>query len=223
MKIDRQCAVSACQTPATGFSTLCERHKRNQRRHGDPQQEGVTVHELNPYRLRVVARQAKNPDSPAWPLLAERWEALVKSASGTVSASLKGMAQVSFVVKAAEQVQLIDTAVQPKEVIETVLAMFLLREGRPGRFRSDKAFSFELARRVRGLTDSNAGTYWDAQSGKIKRVYRDLTPRAMEVLAGQLAGAFGGVGLFMAGLERAEVEQAQTERRNLSKALGELK
>lgn len=221
--IVKQCAAPSCGATTAGHSTLCERHKRTQRRHGHPEQDGVTVQELKPYRQRVTARQAKNPDSPAWPLLAQRWEVLVAAASGTVNAHLKGMAQVAYVVKAAEQVQLIGTSVQPGEVIEIVLAMFLMREERPGRFRSDRAFSFELARRVRGLTDRHAGTYWDAKAGKVKRVYKDLAPRAMDVLAGQLAGAFGGVGLFLAGLERAEVEKARTEQRNLSKALGELK
>lgn len=219
----RQCAVPSCGAAIAGHSTLCERHKRTQRRHGHPEQEGITVQGLKPYRIRVQARQTKNTDSPAWPLLAQRWAALVASASGTVSASLKGMAQVTYIVKAAEQMQLIGTTVQPGEVIETVLAMFLMREERPGQFRSDRAFSFELARRVRGLTDGQAGTYWDAKAGKVRRVYRDLTPKAMDVLAGQLATAFGGAGLFMAGLERVELEKAQTERRSLSKALGELK
>lgn len=218
----RQCAVPRCGAATAGHSTLCERHKRTQRRHGHPEQVGITVHDIKPYRKRVAARQAKNPSNPAWALLAQRWQALVDNSADTVATYLRGMAMVAYVVKAAEQVQRVATATPPEVVVETALAMYLMREERPGRFQSDKAFSFELARRVRGLTESNAGTYWDAQTGKMKRVYKDLTPKAMEVLAGQLVAAFGGAGLFIAGLERVEQEKARADHQNLSKALGEL-
>lgn len=220
--IVRQCAVPSCGAATAGHSTLCERHKRTQRRHGHPEQLGITVHDLKPYRLRVAARQAKNPNNPAWPLLQQRWQSLVDSSTETIAAYLKGVVSVGYVVRAAEQVQRVALAVLPAVVVETTLAMYLLREERPNRFRTDRAFSFELARRVRGLTESNAGTYWDAQTGKMKRVYKDLTPKAMEVLAGQLAVAFGGAGLFIAGLERAEQDKARANQQDLSKALGEL-
>lgn len=222
MPTARQCAVSSCGAATAGHSTLCERHKRTQRRHGHPEQVGITVHDIKPYRKRVAARQSKNQNNPAWPLLAQRWQVLVDSSADTVATYLRGTAMVAYVVKAAEQVQRIATTVSPEVVVETTLAMYLMREERPGRFQSDKAFSFELARRVRGLTESNAGTYWDAQTGKTKRVYKDLTPKAMEVLAGQLVSAFGGAGLFIAGLEKAEQERARADHLELSKALGEL-
>lgn len=218
----RQCAVPSCGAATAGHSTLCERHKRTQRRHGHPEQLGITVHDIKPYRQRVAARQAKNPTNPAWPLLQQRWQVLGDNSADTVAAFLRGTVQIGYVVKAAEQVQRIATTVPPEVVLETTLAMYLMREERPSRFKSDRAFSFELARRVRGLTESNAGTYWDNQTGKKKRVYKDLTPKAMEVLAGQLAGAFGGAGLFIAGLERAEQAKAMADQQELSKALGEL-
>lgn len=218
----RQCAVSSCGTATAGHSTLCERHKRTQRRHGHPEQLGITVHDLKPYRKRVSARQAKNPTNPAWPLLQQRWQVLVDSSSETVAKFQRGAVSIGYVVKAAEQVQRIATAVPAGVIIETTLAMYLMREERPARFHSDRAFSFELARRVRGLTDSNAGTYWDAKSGKAKRVYKDLTPKAMEYLAAQLAATFGGAGVFIAGLERSEADKARADQQALSKALGEL-
>lgn len=218
----RQCAVPSCGGATAGHSTLCERHKRTQRRHGHPEQLGITVHDLKPYRARVVARKAKNPSNPAWSLLQQRWQALVDSSAETEATFLRGKVQVGYVVRAAEQVQRVASTVLPEVVVETTLAMYLLREERPTRFKSDRAFSFELARRVRGLTESNAGTYWDAQTGKMKRVYKDLTPKAMEVLAGHLAGAFGGAGLFIAGLERAEQDKARANHQDLSKALGDL-
>lgn len=219
----RQCAVPSCGAATAGHSTLCERHKRTQRRHGHPEQVGTTVHDIKHYRKRVAARKAKNPTNPAWSLLEQRWQGLIAIAADTVAAYLRGAVHIAYVVRAAEQVLRIATAVPSGVVVETSLAMYLMHEERPQRFLSGRAFSFELARRVRGLTDSNAGTYWDARTGKMKRVYKDLAPKAMEVLAGQLVAAFGGAGLFIAGLERVEAEKARADHQCLSTALGDLK
>lgn len=218
MKV-RQCAVPSCGAAAAGHSTLCERHKRTQRRHGHPEQLGITVHDLKPYRMRVAARQAKNPNNPAWSLLQQRWQTLVDSSMETTTAYQRGAVSIGYIVKAAEQVQRVAAAVSAGVVLETTLAMYLLREERPARFQSDRAFAFELARRVRGLTDCNAGTYWDAKTGKAKRVYRDLTPKVMEHLAAQLAATFGGAGVFIAGLERTEADKARADQQDLCKAL----
>ena len=57
----------------------------------------------------------------------------------------------------------------------------------PRRFRSDQAFWVQLARRVRGLTDVNFGERWDNARGKVRRCYRELTPRA-NITLGQMAG-----------------------------------
>jgi hypothetical protein len=107
-------------------------------------------------------------------------------------------------------------------VVETALAMFMLQELEPRRFRSDEAFRTQLVRRVRGLTEVNAGEYYDHASGKTKRAYRELTPRATAVLGLWLAEAFGGAGLHLARLELTEWEKKNEERRELHKALSEL-
>ena len=57
----RACSVNRCGKQTSGFSTHCELHKRTLRRHGHPEQKGVTVFELKPYRDRIAARRAKNP------------------------------------------------------------------------------------------------------------------------------------------------------------------
>lgn len=76
----RECTVTGCSHPAAGYSTHCEHHRRTQRRHGHPEQEGVTTKELEPYLRRVRARIRKNSASPAWTLLHARWETLVEAA-----------------------------------------------------------------------------------------------------------------------------------------------
>jgi hypothetical protein len=123
---------------------------------------------------------------------------------------------------AAHELQKLTGAVAPREIIETTLALFVMQDLEPRRFRSDKAFRTQLVRRVRGLTDLNAGTWYDHQTGKTKRAYKELNPRAAAVMAQWLANAFGGVGLHLATLEQTEADKKQQEQRALHAALSGL-
>lgn len=219
----KQCLAPGCSGATTGYSTLCDKHKQTNRRHGDPLQEGVTVHELRPYVARVEARQAKNQDSDAWTLLAARWEAVTGHCRGIVESAEGGASYVRHERAAALQVLRLTENVQTAKVVQTALAMYLLLEDRQTRFRSDRAFRFELVRRVRGLTAVNAGEYYDHRAGRTRRVYTDPTPRVVEVMAGWLVESFGGAGLALAGKEREEAASQVQERQRLSDALGNLK
>jgi hypothetical protein len=123
---------------------------------------------------------------------------------------------------AAQELQKLADAVAPKEVVETVLAFFVMQEVQPRRFRSDRAFRTQMVRRVRGLTDLNAGSWFDHQTGKTKRAYKELSPRAAAVMAQWLANAFGGAGLHLARLEQIEVDKKQEEQKALHDSLSQL-
>jgi hypothetical protein len=123
---------------------------------------------------------------------------------------------------AAQGVMKLADAVPPREIVETTLALFVMQELQPRSFRSDRAFRTQLVRRVRGLTDVNAGSWFDNQTGKTKRAYKELTPRAAMVLGQWLAGAFGGVGLHLAKLEQAEYDKKQQEQRAFHASLSQL-
>jgi hypothetical protein len=123
---------------------------------------------------------------------------------------------------AAQELQKLFDAVVPRVIVETTLALFIMQELQPRRFKSDRAFRTQLVRRVRGLTDLNAGSWFDHRSGKTKRAYKELTPRAASVLGQWLAHAFGGVGLHLAGLEQTEAERKQTELQAVREALNQL-
>jgi hypothetical protein len=107
-------------------------------------------------------------------------------------------------------------------VIDTALAMYALWEQRASRFKSDKAFSFQLARRVRGLAPVNAGSHWSAKEGRMKTTYRDTPPRVLECLSASLALAFGVAGLKLAELEKREAAGVVDERKQLTEALKEM-
>ncbi|MBM6592391.1 recombinase family protein [Microvirga pudoricolor] len=112
--------------------------------------------------------------------------------------------------------------VEPHEVIVTALAMFLMHYQEPRRFKSDDAFTTQLVRRVRGLSDVNVGEWYDDKSGRTRRVYRELPPRVVQVIAGWLIPMLGGIGLKLVELEQAEWDARQQEIRSFYKAVSDL-
>ena len=64
----------------------------------------------------------------------------------------------------------------------------MLEQEEPRRFRSDDGFRFQLARRVRALTDVNQGTWYDHWAQRVKRVYRDTAPKTTACI-GELTDA----------------------------------
>jgi len=123
---------------------------------------------------------------------------------------------------AAYEVIKLAEAVKPREVFETALAMFMMQELEPRRFRSDAGFRFQLVRRVRALGDVNVGEYFDHETGKMKRVYRELSPRAAAVIGQWVAEAVGAAGVHLARLEVQDEERMKAERVKLHQALEEL-
>jgi hypothetical protein len=185
-------------------------------------QKAISKAELNTYLKRVRQRIAKNPDSPAWGRLDARWLAVVERANGMVAGLRAGKAGKRYVRKAAEQVLKVAEAATPRDVIETVLAMCLMEEFDRRRFRSDAGFRFQLVRRVRALADVSAGRRYDHRSGKVRRVYRELTPRAVATIGQWLADMIGGAGIQLARLEVRDIEKAKQDGSGLRSAVTEL-
>lgn len=219
----RTCRALGCGAETTSrFSVYCANHKARLRRHGDVAQKGVTKTDLKPYARIVRARIVKNAESPAWDHLDSRWNAVADHARAVLVRSQQGQAGFRQERIAALQViQLADT-VAPREIVETALAMFVMQELEARRFRSDGAFRTQLVRRIRGLLGGNARNSGDDTSGRTKRTYSELPPRAAAVMGQWLAEAFGGAGLRLARLEMEERNREQGERQELHQALSEL-
>ena len=183
----------------------------------------MTVFELQPFRQAVAARKAKNPDNPTWALLQARWEALTAHAAATLDSSAMGVPMVSHERQAAQQLMSLRDTVPGVAVIDVALAMFALDTQWPTRFKSDKAFGFQLCRRVRGLAEVNAGTSWSAKEGRMKRTYRDVPPRVLDVLAASLKMAFGVAGMRLAELDKSDAEGERAERQKLNDALKKMR
>src|SRR4051794_2251178 len=216
----RVCQAPGCtKLAASRYARFCSAHKIRNRRHGDAAREAVSAADLAPFVRRVEARVAKNADSPVWATLEQRWGLLVGHAQRLAAQT---QAMNKYERQAAHEVIKLARDVEPRAAIHTVLAMFLMQGHNPRRFRSDAAFRAQLVRRVSALTDKNVGTWWDYKAKKVKRVYRDLPIKTVEILGQWLAETAGGAGVHLTRLERADEEKQREEVLRYRQALGEL-
>ena len=103
--------------------------------------------------------------------------------------------------RAQEEIIRVADNVEPRRVVEMVLSLYHLARHDRLRFRSDRAFLFELVRRLRCCTDMNVVISWDRTTGKRKRVYRDLAPNSAEHLGQLIAAELGASALYIADLD----------------------
>ena len=220
----RTCKVPGCPFTTTRWGKLCNTHKCRQRRHGHPEQRAVTKAYLRQYIKLVRDYISRNAANPVWGQLDSLWCALLEECARERAEERRdGRAYIVHGREAREQLERLKGVVDPREAIETVLAMFLMLEFEPRQFRSDDAFRFQLVRRVRGLSEVNAGTWYDHGSRRVRRVYRDLRPKSTRALAGYLVDSFGRAGLYIAKQECARLDQQRNAKKQLDAALSELK
>ena len=217
-----QCRVPGCTAQATRWGTLCSTHKSRQRRHGHPMQRGVTKAELAPYLATIRRRKDRNPDSPLWANIEARWDALVEHCRSVVRAYLSGRAMNGNERQACQEIVNVADHVAAERVIETALALFLMHEQDHRRFVSRDGFRHQLSRRIRGLADVNAGTWFDHKCGKVKRFYRDLPALSTVVMGAMLAETFGAPGLLLARREEQDAEKRRRANDELAQAVEEL-
>jgi hypothetical protein len=123
---------------------------------------------------------------------------------------------------AAQEIIKLGKTLEARAVVEMTMAMVMMREMNPRYFQSDRAFWVQLGRRVRGLTDLNYGERYVHATGKVRRCYRELSPKAGTVLGRWLAETLGVGGLHLARLEQADQKKQLAERRDLHDALSKL-
>lgn len=218
----RTCRVSGCVEAAAGFGAYCSNHKARARRHGHPEQEGIGKAELAPYVALVERRIEKNQANPLWPLLYQRWAELVAQAEGVLAVYHGGKPSLRHEVQAAHEMVKLTEAVGARGIVVAGLAMFVLRDQQPQRFKSDGAFSAQLVRRLRGLTEVNAGTWFDHQSGRVKKTYREVPPRVASVLSLWVVPVVGAAGLKLAELERRDRDADQQRQDEFRTAMEKL-
>lgn len=180
---------------------------------------GVEVGELKPYRQRIASRIKRNPNSHVWGMLRANWTALTDHSRAFRASLFQGEPYNRNEARAHQEIIKLAGNVKPDEIANVVLALYLLQHERPARFPSDEAFTFQLVRRVMRLTDVNVGVSHNSRTGRAVRVYRDLPPRVTRLLGGWLAEVYGRAGLYIAGLETAEMDRAAAHTAKLDAAL----
>lgn len=215
------CRAPGCGARTTRYGRYCNSHKSRLRRHGDAEQQAITKTDLKPYLDLIEQRRLKNPANPFWQALEDRWAGVCREAEATI-ACLAARAGLRSNRQSAQEVLKLQSTCGPRAVIDTTMAMFMMLEMEPRRFRSDDAFRLQLVRRVRGLTETNAGRWLDHLTGKVKRAYRDLPPRTARTMASILATAFGGGGLTLAKLEQRDREVRHRARGALAEGAATL-
>lgn len=213
--MSRICRAPGCRGAAAGaWSSYCGKHRLAAYRHGDPLANAFTKHEMGHYRRMVKAKRKVTKEAPFWGLCEERWNGLVRHAQSLDRARNTGQAYHRPSWIAARAVIQVAEAAKPSEVVEVVGAMWLARMMDPPRFVNDRHFAFQLVRRVRSLGDTLTATRWDHKWNKLRRMYQQPTPRAMETLAGWLAETLGGAGVNIAETimedERRKLEKRET-------------
>lgn len=217
----RPCSVPGCNHSSRRYSPVCSIHRKRQDRWGHPSQPSVTALHLKPHLQTVERRITKNPDAPVWAALHQRWGVVVDHARSILAAYESGQPTVRDDVQAAQQVVALEGAADG--VVRVSLAMFLMWSLEPRRFKDHRAFLHCWTRRVRHLNPATYGTYWDDRRKKVRKVSKDLTPRATAVLAQWLQDSLGTAGvLFVQQEERNRIPPEVRARQQLTELMEEL-
>lgn len=217
------CNVPGCSRRVSSrYSRYCPAHKARIRRHGAPDQLRISKAELAAYARRARLRMRKNASHPVWEMLNERWRGLETYCRDLVDRHHSGNPGNRHErLAAAEVLKLAD--VERSKILETVLAIVMVWELQPQRFRSNGAFNTQLVRAVRGLSDMNFGERYHHPTGRVKRFYRDLPPRATAILAQWIIEALGPAAVYIARLERKDEEDAVADDARLRRSLSSLR
>jgi hypothetical protein len=217
----RPCLARGCRAHrlASTYSPYCPGHRRALSRNGHPLQAPVTLDHLAPHQRAVRGWMKRNSQSPAWGILADRWQGLEESSRSLLARRAAGFAYRRHDFMAAERLLQVAGSVSSLEVIVLALAVFAMRELEPRRFADDRGFLFVLVRRFSKLAPMAVANYWSQKTRRMTAVYRDMPPRVSEVLGRWLVGAFGGPGLQLGRMERQRKDEQARQVTLLADAL----
>lgn len=208
-----KCAAQGCGNTTKGYGKFCNSHGKRNLRHGHPCQQGITKGDLSPYRKEVRRFLDSRADPETWNKATERLTLVADRCRETVRMYEGGRAMNRWEVGAARMFLTVIENVEPKAIIETCAGLALMVQREPRRFQSDAAIFTQMSRRFTGLTEMNAGSYYNHATGQVHRVYRDVPPRTALILGQMLMVAVGVIGSQIAKVQ-AERERAERAARN---------
>lgn len=182
--MSKSCRVSGCNNPVrSGLSTMCESHRQRWRRHGDPLQETISQKDIRP-NVRLVERLIKRDTSGKIEAGLRQINTLLElSAQEVVSEYYhQGRPMNKTWVKANYEILKVIKGSNAIQIGITIAAVFLLQRDDPRRFVSDRGMIFQLVRKFRSLSDLNIGSYYNHETGKVTKVYKDLSAKVIEYM-----------------------------------------
>ncbi|MGO9373129.1 MAG: hypothetical protein ACLQBD_13620 [Syntrophobacteraceae bacterium] len=219
----RDCSVRGCTGVATSrFGSMCEQHRQRQRRHGDARQESIRAIEVKPYVMQVEKIVERDGSGKILAGLEKVVDMIRTYADGITSDYAHGRAMNKHRVQAAQEVLTVFRDFTALQCGSVVAGMYLLQDANSHRFASDKGFTFELVRRFRSLSDANVGLYENADSGKVRRAYREIPPRTVGQLGAILVDGFKTFVAFVRIHERKQAERVQEARNLLQEGFAEI-
>lgn len=146
-------------------------------------QETISQKDLKPYVRRVERLIQRNTSGKIESGLHQIKSLLEMSANEVVSDFYeRHRAMNRQWVKANQEILKVLKDSEPIRIGVTIAAMYLLQQEDPRRFASDRGLVFELVRKYRSLTDRNIGSYYNGETGRVTRVYKDLPTKVVEYM-----------------------------------------
>lgn len=177
----RQCKADGCFMLTKGYSSYCERHKRNLARHGHPHQKGIKKADLKPYRRAVRAFLHKQTSSDPKAILEGIWNRTTDEARSFIKQAEQGRPYNGHQMQAHQAILSLAKEQDAGTIGEVLMAMGYWLEFAPRFWRHDDGFRYQTVRMLLRLNPKEAAYQW--YDGKMTRsVYRDVPPKTTEYL-----------------------------------------
>lgn len=162
------------------MSTMCPVHERQLHRDGAVGQTRVLRRELKTMLDIVRDTRDRNPQSPLWEALRDRWRGEYADAYRGVEKVQRGLPEQKYVRVCNETLVRIgdDLGRSAKDIdlfLDHLLSIVMLAQFDPRRFKSDEAVWVQVARLARSFDKDRAvSSRWDNTKQKQIRRYRTM-------------------------------------------------
>jgi hypothetical protein len=194
---------------------MCEQHRQRWRRHGEPTQARITKKDLRPYVRRARQIVERDTSGRIEAALREIHTILKDHTAGIVGDAKRGRWVAKWEEKAARETLNVLSDVDAVACGLTIGGVFLLRSAEPRLFQSDRGLTFQLVRLFRAQTDLSYGEYYDCETGKPKKTYKDQPTQVVRQIGKLLIDAYARFAGHLLKVERSERERRHAARSGL--------
>jgi hypothetical protein len=194
---------------------MCELHRQRWRRNGEPTQERITKKEVRPY-VRQARQIVERDTSGRIETALQQIHGILRDHTAVIVGDAeRGRWVAKWQERAAQETLNVLSDVDAVTCGVTIGGVFLLRLVEPRLFKSDRGFTFQLARLFRGQTDLSYGEYYNYQTGKTKKTYKDLPTQVVHEIGRLLIEVYARWAGHLLQIERRERERRHAVRSGL--------